>query len=106
MALDSILKSEGVDAVRLRSPNPNPNGYSERFVRSITSECLAQVIPLGESDLRCAVSEYLEHDHCERNHQSVGNMLTDPPATAPMADGPVECQDRVGGLLRYDPRAT
>jgi len=38
----------GVRPVRLPSRSPNLNAYAERFVRSIKSECLAQVIPIGE----------------------------------------------------------
>jgi transposase InsO family protein len=56
-----ILESSGVRPVRLPAGSPNLNGYAERFVRSIKSECLAQIIPLGERHLRRSVSEYIEH---------------------------------------------
>ena len=49
--------------VRLPSRSPNLNAYAERFVRSIKSECLGQVIPIGEAHLRRAVREYVEHYH-------------------------------------------
>jgi putative transposase len=41
------LKSSGVETVKLPARSPNLNAYAERFVRSIKSECLAQIIPLG-----------------------------------------------------------
>ena len=41
------------------------------------SECLAQIIPLGERPLRHVVKEYTEHDHIERNHQGLGNRLVE-----------------------------
>jgi transposase InsO family protein len=44
-----ILESSGVHPVKLPARSPNLNAYAERFVRSIKSECLAQVIPIGES---------------------------------------------------------
>ncbi len=50
-----ILKSSGVETVKLPARSPNLNAYAERFVRSIKSECLAQIIPLGERHLRHAV---------------------------------------------------
>ena len=41
------LERSGVQPVRLPSRSPNLYTYAERFVRSIKSECLAQVIPIG-----------------------------------------------------------
>jgi transposase InsO family protein len=70
-----ILESSGVHPVRLPSRSPNLNAYAERFVRSIKSECLAQVIPIGEGHLRRMVREYIEHYHGERNPQGIGNRL-------------------------------
>jgi len=60
-AFRETLESAGVRPVRLPSRSPNLNAYAERFVRSIKSECLAQVIPIGEAHLRRAVREYIEH---------------------------------------------
>ena len=59
--------------MRLPSRSPNLNAHAERFVRSIKSECLAQVIPIGDAHLRKAIREYVEHYHGERNHQGIGN---------------------------------
>ena len=63
------------------------------------------VIPLGERHLRRVVREYLEHYHFERNHQGLGNRLIEPSAANPTTGGPVECHERLGGLLRYYQRA-
>lgn len=101
----SILRSAGVGPVRLPSRSPNLNAYAERFVRSVKSECVAQVIPLGERHLRRVVSEYVDHYHLERNHQGLGNNLIEPAALNPISGGPVECRERLGGLLRYYQRA-
>ena len=68
-AFRESLRSSGVEMVKLPARSPNLNAYAERFVRSIKSECLAQIIPLGERHLRHAVKEYTEHYHFERNHQ-------------------------------------
>ena len=57
-----ILQAGGVETVKLPARSPNLNAYAERFVRSIQSECLSKIIPLGERHLRLAVSEYVEHD--------------------------------------------
>ena len=55
-----ILRSSGVEAVKLPARSPNQIAYAERFVRSIKSECLAQIIPLGEQHLHHAVKEFTE----------------------------------------------
>jgi transposase InsO family protein len=74
-----ILKSAGVETVKLPARSPNLNAYAKRFVRSIKSECLSQIIPLGEEHLRHAVKEYTEHYHLERNHQGLDNRLIEKP---------------------------
>jgi hypothetical protein len=76
MSWETFLNSSGVETVKLPDRSPNPNAYSERFVRSIRSECLAKTIPLGEQHLRHAVKEYTEHYHAERNHYGLDNQLT------------------------------
>ena len=60
-AFRELLKSCGVQTVKRPARSPDLNAYAERFVRSIKSECLAQIIPLGERHLRKAVKEYTEH---------------------------------------------
>ena len=100
-AFRGVLKYSGVRTVKLPPRSPNLNAYAERFVRSIKSECLAQVIPLGERHLRQAVMEYTEHYHLERNHQGLGNELIDDQRRATKMSGDVERRERLGGLLNY-----
>jgi len=66
-AFDEILKSSGVQPIKLPPRSPNLNAYAERFVRSIKEECLHRLVFLGESHLRLAIHEYVEHYHRERN---------------------------------------
>jgi hypothetical protein len=49
--LREVLKSSGVDTVKLPAQSPDLNAYAERFVRSIREECLSRVVPLGERHL-------------------------------------------------------
>jgi putative transposase len=81
------------------------NAYAERFVRSIKSECLAQVIPIGEAHIRRAVREYVDHYHGERSHRGIGNRIIDSSVDISRKGGPVECRGRLGGLLRFYHRA-
>ena len=85
----------------LPARSPNLNAYAERWVRSVKEECLCKVVLFGEHSLRRALSEYVDHFHAERNHQGKGNILLFPRSANPGRDGPVQCRERLGGLLRY-----
>jgi transposase InsO family protein len=100
-AFREVLGSSGVRTVKLPSRSPDLNAYAERFVRSIKSECLAQIIPLGERHLRTAVTEYMEHYHLERNHQGLENELIEKPSDKLDVNGTVGCRERLGGVLKY-----
>ena len=95
----ALLRSCGVEAVRLPPRSPNLNAYAERFVGSIKSECLDRMVLLGEQHLRHVVTEYSEHYHHERSHQGLDNVLIE--SVHQHEDGPVHCDDRLGGLLRF-----
>ncbi len=96
-----VLKSSGVKTVKLPARSPNLNAYAERFVRSVKSECLAQIIPLSERHLRHAVKEYTEHYHVERNHQGIDNKLIDDRRSTTSMIGGIERRERLGGMLNY-----
>ena len=100
-AFREVFKSVGVKTVKLPPRSPNLNAYAERFVRSIKSECLAQIIPLGASHLCKAVKEFMEHYHFERNHQGLNNQLIEKPRDAPNMEHVVSCHERLGGILKY-----
>ena len=96
-----ILNPSGVKTVKLPARSPNLNAYAERFVRSVKSECLAKIIPLGERRLRKAVKEYTEHYHFERNHQGLNNELIEKSIDVCGMNGAVDCRERLGGILKY-----
>ena len=93
----------GIRVVLTPARARNANAHGERFVRSVKEECLDQMIPLGERHFR-AITECVEHDHLERNHQGLDNRLI---TGTPVADaaGRVRRRSRLGGLLNYDERA-
>jgi transposase InsO family protein len=96
----AVLAAAGVKCLKLRARSPNLNAVAERFVLSIRSECLNKLVPLGERHLRRTVSEYVEPYHLERNHQGVGNRLLTPIQPA-NGNRPIECRERLGGLLNF-----
>lgn len=100
---DMILRLAGIEPVPLPPRSPNLNAFAERFVRSIKEECLDRMICFGEASFRRTVTEYIDHYHAERPHQGKDNLLLFPQHPSdPMArDGPVVCEERLGGLLRF-----
>jgi putative transposase len=100
------LATGGAKCLRLPPRSPNLNAFSERWVRSVKSECLSKLILFGESSLRRALTNFCEYYHAERPHQGKGNVLLFPKQDQPQTcDGGVICQERLGGLLRYYSRA-
>ena len=102
----ATLATAGIECLTLPPRSPNLNAFAERWVRSVKEECLSKLILFGERALQRAVTEYVAHFHCERNHQGKGNVLLFPAPTANgSTDHHVECSHRLGGLLRYYARA-
>ena len=98
----AIIESSQVKSLALPARSPNLNAHAERWVKSVKEECLSRLVLFGERSLRRALQAYLAHYHGERNHQGRGNVLLFPsvPKT-PAGEGPVQCRERLGGLLRY-----
>ena len=60
------------------------------------------MILCGEHSLRYVLAEYVTHFHEERPHQGKGNGILFPTSQAqPGSDAPIECRERLGGLLKY-----
>ena len=60
------------------------------------------MILFGEASLHHALTQYVAHFHHGRNHQGKGNVLLFPvvsPGT--VQQGPMQCRERLGGLLKY-----
>jgi transposase len=96
-----IICDAGVKLVRLPPMSPNLNAYAERFVRTIKDECLSRLVLFGEAGLRRALAEFVGHYHEERNHQGKDNLLLFPTPTRSPQVGAVECDERLGGLLKF-----
>ena len=92
----SILRGSDVEILLTAYQAPNMNAYAERFVRSIKSECLDQVIFLGRESLVRAIAEYAAHYHEERSHQGIGNVLIS--GREPQSEGIIGTRERLSGL--------
>jgi transposase InsO family protein len=98
-AFKSIVASSGVEILLTAYQAPNMNAHAERFIRSIKSECLDQMIFVGQRSLDRAIKEFVDHYHEERSHQGIGNRLVS--GAEPQGEGRVEVRQRLGGILSY-----
>jgi len=81
------------------------NAFAERFVRSIRSERLSKLLPIGVRTLPGAVHDYMEHYNRERNHQGVGNRWIAPRRPSPSLSERIDRRRRLGGVLNFYERA-
>jgi len=95
------LGASGVQAVKLPRRSPNLNAHAEHFVITIKEGSLERMILFGEGSLRKAIHEFVEHYHRERNHQGPGNRLIIADGRGTGSCGPIECHQRLGGMLNY-----
>jgi hypothetical protein len=102
-AFDRIIEAGKAKPILLPARSPNLNSYAERWVRSVKEDCLSKLILFGEASLKRALQQYEVHYHEERNHQGKGIRLLFPRPTQPVGSDqrPVQCQERLGGLLKY-----
>jgi hypothetical protein len=73
-----LLKDSEVEPILFPPRSPNLNAHCERLVRSIKEEALHSLIIMDEESLRYVLTQYLAHDHQERNHQGLDNQLIAP----------------------------
>jgi putative transposase len=101
-AFQQIIDEAGVTRVPLPPRSPNLNAYAERWVRSVKEEALSRFILFGERGLWQVLTEYVVHYHEERPHQGKGNVVLFPaPIQSSPGRGPIQCRERLGGLLKY-----
>jgi putative transposase len=101
-AFKQLIDEAGVNRVPLPPRSPYVNAFAERFVRSVKEEALSRFILFGENALHHVLEEYMAHYHEERPHQGKGNMILLPSApTDQQPEGPIQCRERLGGLLKY-----
>ena len=102
-SFDEIIELGNDKPIPLPARSPNLNAFSERWVKSVKEECLSKLVLFGEASLKRALQQYLIHYHEERNHQGKGNALLFPSQDRPVGSrqGSVQCQQRLGGLLKY-----
>jgi hypothetical protein len=93
-----ILKSSGIEPVKLPARSPDLNCHAERFVKSVKSECLDHLILSSVKHLEYVLQQYCEYYHHERIHQSLDRMIEPKHMIDDTAE--IVCIERLGGLLK------
>ena len=101
LPLAGVLENTETNVILLPPRSPNLNAFVERYMRTMKSECLNKMIFFGEKSLRRALKEFAEHYHTERNHQGLENNIIDFQGETDSTSGPVQCRERLGGMLSY-----
>lgn len=98
----ALLKSGGVKSVRIPASSPNCSPYTERFERTVRTECLNHFVIFGERHLRYLLRQFVAHYLMERFHQGLGGQLNVPQQISENDNsmaGAIRCRSRLGGLL-------
>ena len=93
-----ILRSSGIEPIRLPAKSPDLNSVAERFVKSVKYECLNYLILSSIKQLEYVLSEYRKYYHHERIHQSLGQIIEPKHKLDDSAE--IVCIERLGGLLK------
>tara|TARA_R110002072_G_scaffold25443_6_gene85219 strand:- start:179845 stop:180213 length:369 start_codon:yes stop_codon:yes gene_type:complete len=93
------LEDADVKIVRTAYQAPDMNAFAERWVQTVTRECLSKLILFGKRHLRRALSSFAAHFHLDRPHQGIGHERIAPSNDEPPDGTRVVVDKRLGGLL-------
>ncbi|PTY02081.1 hypothetical protein DB346_10180 [Verrucomicrobia bacterium LW23] len=105
-AFDEIFKTEGIKVKKLPRESPNLNAFAERFVQTIKNECLRHFVVFGQRHLEFLLREFESYYNTVRPHQgianrTIGNIIPFPNQVALSRPEEVQCEAKLGGLLRH-----
>ena len=93
-----ILRSSGIEPIKLPAKSPDLNSIAERYVKSVKYECLNFLILSSVKQLEYALNQYQQYYHHERIHQSLGCIIEPKHKTDDTSE--IVCIERLGGLLK------
>ena len=100
---DAVLAGAGIEVVKIPPWNPKANAYAERFVRTVRTEVIDQMLVVGERHLRTILAGYEAHYNGRRPHRSRPPRPDYPPAD--LFKERIQRQPVLGGLINEYGRA-
>ena len=95
-----ILKSEGIQRIKIPPFSPNLNAFAERWVRTVKESCLDHLLIRSQQHLRYVLKEFILHYNHERPHQGLGGVPPEPyQRYEGHRSGKLEKVSRLDGLL-------
>jgi transposase InsO family protein len=99
-----VLASLGIEAVQTPVPSPRANAFAERFVRTVSEDCLDHLLIVSRRHLE-AVLRVRRHYNQTRPHRGLGLEQPLPREIQSRTDGRVIRRDVLGGLIHEYERA-
>ena len=97
-AFEAVFATEGITTVLTPYRVPNANAIAERWICSVRTECLDQLLIVNETHLRRVLREYVGYFNTARPHQGLAQQAPIPFPRAP-AHGEIRYRDVLGGIL-------
>ncbi len=95
---DTLFRAEHVHVIHTPVRAPNANAFAERWVRTVRTECLDNLLIFNAAHLRRVLLEYVAYYNEARPHQGLAQHIP-LPRTIPISGGPVRCRAVLGGIL-------
>jgi hypothetical protein len=70
-SFDTVFESEGINIICTPFKAPNANTFAERWVRTLRTECLDNLLIINETHLRRVLTDYVEYYNSRRPHQGL-----------------------------------
>jgi transposase InsO family protein len=98
---DEILRGESVRVIRTPVRAPRANAVAERWVRTVRSECLDELLVVGRRHLERILREYLAHYNDQRPHRALALAAPTRELQEPRGSPPTEIlrRDVLDGLI-------
>lgn len=106
-SFDEVFRSEGIGVIKTPVRSPRANAYAERWVRTVRTECLDQLLIVGRGHLERVLRQYVSHYNEQRPHRGIDLGVPTGEVGAPAALSHGVCRhDVLGGLIHeYYPAA-
>lgn len=68
---DDVMAGNGTRVINIPPRSPRANAFTERWVRTVRSECTDRMLIFGERHLRMVLTAYATHYNRRRPHRSL-----------------------------------